>query len=61
MILIHFVRNRSRMKNIFTLGHFELYLTKVSGVIFAPKPFGLGVGIEKENDKGGYLNSFTCY
>jgi hypothetical protein len=32
----HFVRNRSRRKNIFTSSHFELYLFKVSGVIYTP-------------------------
>jgi hypothetical protein len=34
MILIYFVRKRSRFKNIFTLGHFELYLFKVLGIIY---------------------------
>jgi hypothetical protein len=32
----HFVRNRSRMKNIFTSGYLELYLYTVSGVVYAP-------------------------
>ncbi len=36
IIIIHFMRNRYRIKNIFTSGHFELYLFIVSGVIFAP-------------------------
>jgi hypothetical protein len=36
IILRHFVRNRSRMKNIFTSGYLELYLYKVSGVVYAP-------------------------
>jgi hypothetical protein len=36
IIIIHFVRNRSRIKNIFTSGHFELCLFKISGVIYAP-------------------------
>jgi hypothetical protein len=31
IMLIHFVRNRSRKKNIFDSGHFELYLFKVLG------------------------------
>jgi hypothetical protein len=35
IISIHFVRNRSRLKNSFTSGHFELYLFKVFGVIYA--------------------------
>jgi hypothetical protein len=29
IILIHFVRNRSRIKNTFTSGHFELCLFKI--------------------------------
>jgi hypothetical protein len=29
VILRHFVRNRSRRKNIFNSGHFELFLHKV--------------------------------
>jgi hypothetical protein len=33
IILINFVRNRSRIKNIFTSGHFEMYLFKVLIVI----------------------------
>ncbi len=36
IILIHFVRNRSRKKNIFSSGHLELYLFKITGVIYAP-------------------------
>ncbi len=39
----HFVRNRSRKINIFTSGHFELCLFKVSWVILAPQPSGLGL------------------
>jgi hypothetical protein len=37
IIPTHFVRNRSRIKRIFTSGHFELYLFKVLGVISASK------------------------
>jgi hypothetical protein len=36
IILIHFVRHRCRLTNIFHSGHFELYLFKVSGVFYAP-------------------------
>ncbi len=35
IILIHFVRNRSRITNIFTSDHFELYLFNVSKVAYA--------------------------
>ncbi len=43
----HFLRNRYKIKNIFTPGHFELHLFKVSWVIYAPairirvKEFGI--------------------
>jgi hypothetical protein len=34
--LLHFVRNSSKITNIFTLGHFEMYLLKVLGAMYAP-------------------------
>ncbi len=43
IIVIHLVRKRSRIQNIFTYGHCELHLFKVWGVIYAPQPSGLGL------------------
>ncbi len=42
--------NRCRVKTIFTSGHFELFLFKVSGVIYhiCPKPFVLGLSKYKK-------------
>jgi hypothetical protein len=36
IVLKHFVRNRYRTTNNFTSVHFELYLLKILGVIYAP-------------------------
>ncbi len=36
IILTHCARNRSKIKSISTSGYFELFLFKVSGVIYAP-------------------------
>jgi hypothetical protein len=41
---MHFVMKISRLKAIFTLGHFEVYLFKILGVIcISPQPSGLGI------------------